>query len=42
MRRTIAPPLDLPRPTPNPEQIADPWREVVDPGGRRHLHVVSK
>jgi hypothetical protein len=33
MRRTIAPPPDLPRPTPNPEQIADPCREVVDPWG---------
>jgi hypothetical protein len=33
MGRTIAPPPDLPRPTPNPEQIADPWREVVDPWG---------
>jgi hypothetical protein len=30
MRQTIAPPSDPPRLTPNPEQIADPWREVVD------------
>ena len=31
MRQTIAPPSDPPRLTPNPEQIADPWWEVVDP-----------
>ena len=31
MRQTIAPPSDPPRLTPNPEQIAEPWREVVDP-----------
>ena len=28
---TSPPPPDPPLLTPNPEQIADPWREVVDP-----------
>jgi hypothetical protein len=42
MTRTLAPPPDPPRLTPNPEQIADPWREVVDPKKHKWIRLGTR